>query len=110
MLLTALNGSLLKILGFDNRTGRTLSIEIGMQNSGLSAALALKYFSASAAIPAAIFSIWHNISGSLLASYWNKKNEHKDEEILGYQNLIHKLMAQNQEYTKQLLMEKDKRI
>ena len=66
-----------KILGFDNRTGRTLSIEIGMQNSGLSAALALKYFSTSAAIPAAIFSIWHNISGSLLASYWNTKNEHK---------------------------------
>tara|TARA_Y100000590_G_C15602712_1_gene970749 strand:+ start:153 stop:1094 length:942 start_codon:yes stop_codon:yes gene_type:complete len=67
-----------RLLGFDNRTGRTLSIEIGMQNSGLSAALALKYFSTSAAIPAAIFSIWHNISGSLLASYWNKNNEYRE--------------------------------
>ncbi|MCP5006819.1 MAG: bile acid:sodium symporter family protein [Planctomycetes bacterium] len=60
-----------KSLGYDNRTCRTLSIEVGMQNSGLSVALAIKHFSVMAAIPGAIFSIWHNLSGSFLAGYWN---------------------------------------
>ena len=48
---------------------------IGMQNSALSAALAIKYFSAASALPAAIFSIWHNISGSLIAGFWNTKDK-----------------------------------
>lgn len=52
---------------------KTLSIEVGMQNSGLGAALAAAYFTPLAAVPSAIFSVWHNISGSLLASYWVSK-------------------------------------
>ena len=52
---------------------RTLAIEVGMQNSGLAVALAIKYFTASAALPGAIFSIWHNLSGSALASIWSKR-------------------------------------
>ena len=48
-------------------------IEVGMQNSGLGVALALQFFSATAALPGALFSVWHNISGSMLASYWGKK-------------------------------------
>jgi len=63
-----------KFLGYSERTCRTLSIEVGMQNSGLSVALAIKFFSLSAAIPGAIFSIWHNLSGSFLAAYWSEKN------------------------------------
>ena len=62
-----------KSLGYDDRTCRTLSIEVGMQNSGLSVALAVKHFSVMAAIPGAIFSIWHNLSGSFLAGYWSFK-------------------------------------
>lgn len=61
-----------KFLGYDAVTCRTVSIEVGMQNSGLSVALAIKYFSAGAALPGALFSIWHNISGSILAAYWRK--------------------------------------
>jgi BASS family bile acid:Na+ symporter len=61
------------LLGFDARIRRTLAIEVGMQNSGLSVALAVKYYSAAAALPGALFSIWHNISGSLLASWWSRK-------------------------------------
>jgi BASS family bile acid:Na+ symporter len=57
-------------LGFDRLTCRTLSIEVGMQNSGLSGALALKFFAPLAALPGAIFSIWHNIGGAVLAGYW----------------------------------------
>ena len=66
-----------KLLGYDNRTCRTLSIEVGMQNSGLSVALAVKHFSVMAAIPGAIFSIWHNLSGSFLAGYWSFKKSKK---------------------------------
>jgi BASS family bile acid:Na+ symporter len=63
-----------KMLGYDNVTARTIAIETGMQNSGLSVALAIKYFSASAALPGAVFSIWHNISGSLLAGFWSGRS------------------------------------
>ena len=62
-----------RLLNYDAVTCRTVSIEVGMQNSGLSVALAIQYFSSLAALPGAIFSIWHNISGSILAAYWRKK-------------------------------------
>ena len=52
---------------------RATSIEVGMQNSGLAAALATVHFAPAAALPAAIFSVWHNVSGSLLASYWSRR-------------------------------------
>ena len=57
----------------DVRTARTLAIEVGMQNSGLAVALAVQYFSAAAAIPGALFSIWHNLSGSALAALWSRR-------------------------------------
>lgn len=57
----------------DRRTARTLAIEVGMQNSGLAVALAVQHFSAAAAIPAALFSIWHNLSGSVLAAWWSRR-------------------------------------
>ncbi len=47
---------------------RTLAIEVGMQNSGLAVALAAKYLPAAAALPAALFSLWHNLSGAAFAS------------------------------------------
>lgn len=62
-----------RALGKDRRTARTLAIEIGMQNSGLAVALAVKYFSPASGLPGALFSIWHNLSGSLLASYWRRR-------------------------------------
>lgn len=54
---------------------RTLAIEVGMQNSGLGVALAIKYFSTVAALPGALFSIWHNLSGSLLARVWSQSHK-----------------------------------
>lgn len=54
----------------NERLARTLAIEVGMQNSGLAVALALKHFSALAALPGVLFSIWHNITGSILAGIW----------------------------------------
>lgn len=58
-----------RMLGRDARVCRTISIEVGMQNSGLATSLALLHFGAAAAIPGALFSVWHNISGSLAANY-----------------------------------------
>ena len=63
-----------RALGFQERTSRTVAFEVGLQNSGLAAALAMKFFTPSAAIASTIFSIWHNLSGSLLASYWAKRS------------------------------------
>ncbi len=60
-------------LQLDERRRRTLAIEVGMQNSGLALTLALLHFTPAAALPAALFSVWHNISGSLLASYWSRR-------------------------------------
>ena len=61
-----------RLFGFDPVTCRTIAIEVGMQNSGLSVALALQYFSALAALPSAVASIWHNLSGALLAGWWSR--------------------------------------
>ncbi|HHJ35039.1 MAG TPA: bile acid:sodium symporter family protein [Gammaproteobacteria bacterium] len=63
-----------RLLGYKSKECRTLAIEVGMQNSGLAVALAIKHFSAAAALPGALFSIWHNISGSALAYFWSKKS------------------------------------
>jgi len=76
-----------RLFGFSIRRSQTIAIEVGMQNSGLGVALAMQYFSATAALPGALFSIWHNISGSLLASYWGRNRSSleyviRDEEFI----------------------------
>ena len=55
------------LVGLDKTKAKTLSIEVGLQNSGLSAVLAIKYFSKVAAIPSAIFSLSQNLLGVLLS-------------------------------------------
>lgn len=54
---------------------RTISIEVGMQNSGLGAALAGKHFAhlALAPVPAAISAVYHCLIGSFLAWWWGKR-------------------------------------
>ena len=64
---------LARLSGLDRRTARTLAIEVGMQNSGLAVALAVKHFSALAALPGVLFSVWHNLSGALLAARWSRR-------------------------------------
>lgn len=51
---------------------KALSVEVGMQNSGLATSLALTHFATQplAAVPGALFSVWHNISGGILASIY----------------------------------------
>jgi BASS family bile acid:Na+ symporter len=54
-----------------------IAIEVGMQNSGLASSLAVMHFAAFplATVPGAIFSVWHNISGAMVASLLRKLNE-----------------------------------
>ncbi|WP_416232172.1 bile acid:sodium symporter family protein [Brachybacterium sp. NBEC-018] len=60
------------------RAARTVSIEVGMQNSGLAAGLAAQYFSPAAALPGAVFSIWHNLSGAVLAMIYRRFGTDED--------------------------------
>lgn len=67
-----------KLLGLNIADSKAVSIEVGMQNSGLGAALAAAHFNPIAAVPSAIFSFWHNVSGPILANIFsNIKNDDK---------------------------------
>ena len=59
-----------KVLGLSRDQMRTLSIEVGMQNSGLATSLATVHFATMplAAVPGTVFSVWHNISGAIYAN------------------------------------------
>ena len=63
-----------RLLGLAEPKKRAISIEVGMQNSGLASSLATLHFAAFplATIPGAIFSVWHNISGALVARIYSK--------------------------------------
>ena len=65
-----------KLLKLEYKKCVAISIEVGMQNSGLASSLATLHFAAYplATIPGAIFSVWHNISGALMARVYSSRN------------------------------------
>ena len=67
------------LLRFDPRRRRTLSIEVGMQNAGLGAVLAIKHFSPETALIPAIFATWCVITASLLARFWGRQSTISDK-------------------------------
>ncbi|PRX96294.1 bile acid:sodium symporter family protein [Allonocardiopsis opalescens] len=62
-----------RLTGIGEAGRRAISVEVGMQNSGLAASLAAVHFTPLAALPAAIFSVWHNLSGAAVASWWARR-------------------------------------
>jgi len=64
-----------KFFGMNLAKKKAIAIEVGMQNSGLGASLAVAHFSPLAAVPSAIFSVWHNISGPILATIFSRMND-----------------------------------
>lgn len=64
-----------RIITKDEKIARTISIEVGMQNSGLGVVLAHIHFTKLVALPSAIFSLWHNVSGVSLARYWSRSSK-----------------------------------
>ena len=75
-----------RLLGFDKLDCRTVSIEVGMQNSGLGTVLATRHFTNTqtqvclAAVPCAISAVMHSIIGSLLAVLWRMKTPPPEDE------------------------------
>jgi len=64
---------LARVLRFDERTARTASIEVGMQNSGLGVVLATSNFAHPlTAVPSALSATMHSIIGSFLAALWRR--------------------------------------
>ena len=63
-----------RLLGLSEPKKRAISIEVGMQNSGLASSLATMHFAIYplATIPGAVFSVWHNISGAAVAYLYRK--------------------------------------
>ena len=64
-----------RLLGLAETKKRAISIEVGMQNSGLASSLATIHFAAYplATIPGAIFSVWHNLSGAAVAYLYRRR-------------------------------------
>lgn len=67
--------TLAALTGSDRRKRSAIAIEVGMQNSGLATSLAATHFAMfpMAAVPGAIFSVWHNFSGSIAAQIFRKQ-------------------------------------
>jgi BASS family bile acid:Na+ symporter len=61
-----------RLTGMSEDRARTCAFEVGLQNSGLAVALATSFFSPAAALPPALFSVWHNVTGPALASYFSR--------------------------------------
>ncbi|MCQ2165289.1 MAG: bile acid:sodium symporter family protein [Bacteroidales bacterium] len=68
-----------KVLRLTSSKATAVSVEVGMQNSGLACSLAHTHFPAlaMASVPGAIFSVWHNISGALLSKIFSNINTRK---------------------------------
>lgn len=66
-----------KLFKMDLSKKKAVAIEVGMQNSGLGAAIASAHFSPLSAVPSAIFSVWHNISGAILSSIFSRMKDTK---------------------------------
>ncbi|MFZ0474553.1 MAG: bile acid:sodium symporter family protein [Halobacillus sp.] len=69
------------LMKLDESKRRAISIEVGMQNSGLGVALATAHFGPLAALPNVVAAVWHNISGPILATFWSKKPVKEEEEL-----------------------------
>ena len=62
---------------------KAVSVEIGMQNSGLATSLASTAFKdmSMATVPGAIFSVWHNISGAVLAGIFRNIKSKEEKNV-----------------------------
>ncbi len=68
-----------RLLHLEHKKCVAISIEVGMQNSGLASSLATLHFAQYplATIPGAVFSVWHNISGAIMARVYGKSETKK---------------------------------
>ena len=71
-----------RLLGLDKASARTMAFEVGLQNGGMASGLAGTMGKlGTVGLAAAVFSPWMNISGSILANYWRKRERATVNEI-----------------------------
>lgn len=72
-----------RLLGLDKPSSRTMAFEVGLQNGGMASGLAGSMGKlGTVGLAAAVFSPWMNISGSILANYWRKREVGKEDNAL----------------------------
>lgn len=78
----ALGYGLTALTGSEPSKRSAIAIEVGMQNSGLATSLATTHFAMfpMAAVPGAMFSVWHNFSGSIAAQIFRKQADRKQNK------------------------------
>ena len=78
-------GLLAKLLGYQRPQVNAIAIETAMQNSGLATSLATSSFASMpmAAIPGAIFSVWHNVFGAVVANLMARAADRKEANETG---------------------------
>ncbi|ELY65648.1 bile acid:sodium symporter family protein [Natronococcus jeotgali] len=64
-----------RLAGMPEARARACAFEVGLQNSGLAVALAVAFFDPVAALIPALFSVWHNVSGSVLATLFTRVDD-----------------------------------
>jgi BASS family bile acid:Na+ symporter len=70
-----------RLFGLDQNSSRTIAFEVGLQNGGMASGLAGAMGKlGTVGLPAAVFSPWMNISGSILANFWRRRPV-EDKEI-----------------------------
>ena len=63
-----------RLLKFPEKDSRTIALEVGMQNAGMAAGLAIKMGVALAGLAPAVFAVMMNLSGSILANWWHNRD------------------------------------
>jgi len=69
----ALGYGISKAIGMEENKARAICFEVGIEMSGLAVVLAMAHLDPLAAVPGAIFSVWHNLIGGVIAGYWAKR-------------------------------------
>jgi bile acid:Na+ symporter, BASS family len=64
-----------KVFRMAQRDSQAVAFEVGMENTGLAVALIIGHLDPIGAIPAAIFGLWHNVTGSVLADFWASRSK-----------------------------------
>jgi len=73
-----------RLFGMDKNSSRTIAFEVGLQNGGMASGLAGSMGKlGTVGLPAAVFSPWMNISGSILANYWRRKPVKEKQRVTG---------------------------
>jgi BASS family bile acid:Na+ symporter len=79
-----------RLFGMDKNSSRTVAFEVGLQNGGMASGLAGSMGKlGTVGLPAAVFSPWMNISGSILANYWRKNPVQEEKNNTTGQEVVH---------------------